>query len=91
MSLFGVYYEFGVTRENIEFLVDELGITQKKAPAVKDVAGNLLSLLECEGNTYAKVEINDKPGLMLRFSRRLWAEELSHPIEGIHAFIHPSC
>ena len=90
MSLFGVFYEFEVSRQNIKYLVDALGITQKGATAVSDVAENLIDLIKRGEGTYAKVEVCDKLGLMLRFSRGLRAEGLPHPIEGAYAFIHPS-
>lgn len=90
MSLHAVFYEFKVDRGNIEFLVGDIGITQKCAPAVRNVAENLIDMLNSGKSAYAKVEILDKPGLMLRFSRRLQAERLPHPIEGAHAFVHPS-
>jgi hypothetical protein len=90
MSLHALFYEFEANRENIEFLVGDIGITQNGAPAVRNVAENLIDLMNRGESTYAKVEILGKPGLMLRFSRGLRAERLPHPIEGAHAFIHPS-
>ena len=90
MSLHTVFYEFKVNKENIEFLVEDVGITQKGASAVINVADNLIDLMGDSKTTYASVEIFDKPGLMLRFSRGLFAERLPHPIEGAHAFIHAS-
>jgi hypothetical protein len=89
MSLWTIFYEFNIDKQNIEFIVNDLRITQKNAPAVKDVAKNLIEIINFEG-IYAKVEIDDRPGLMLKFSKKIIAERLPHPIEGMHAFIHPS-
>jgi hypothetical protein len=90
MSLFGVYYEFEVNRNTIGFLVSDIGITQKYENAEKSIAELLNELVNRTGSVYAKVQVHDKPGLMLRFSKHLWAERLPHPIEGAHAFIHGS-
>jgi hypothetical protein len=90
MTMHSVFYEFPVNKQNIEFLVEDLGITQRLAPDFPEIANNLLDLVNDSESTYAQVEICGKPGLMLRFSRNLRAERLSHPIEGAHAFIHAS-
>lgn len=90
MSLHSLYYEFEVTEETVRHLVDDLGITQRKAPVVKDVAANLLGLLDRDSNSAAKVEVADKPGINLQFSRHFEAEILPHPIEEMHAYIHAS-
>lgn len=90
MSLHTVFYEFQINKQNVEYLVEDLQISQKSAPAVINIAKNLIELVNASPSAYAKVEVYNQPGLMLRFSRRLQAERLPHPIEGIHAFIHPS-
>jgi hypothetical protein len=45
-------------------------------------------LLTMERESYAKVNVKSKPGLMLKLSKSHVAERLPKPIEGLHAFIH---
>jgi hypothetical protein len=61
MSLHAVFYEFEVNKANIEVIVEDIGITQKCAPEVRNVAENLLDLINRNERTYAKVEIYNKP------------------------------
>jgi hypothetical protein len=84
-----VVYEFRLSRENVEHLVEDLGMA-KSAPAIKYFAKNLLTLVRTPESTYCKVGVFGKPGLMLRFSKAIRVEKIPHNIEGAIAFIHPS-
>jgi hypothetical protein len=89
MSLNAVFYEFEINKHNLTHVVEDLEITQKSAQ-VSSVVDNLLGLIETNPTTYAKIEVRGRHGLKIRLSKRLTAERLSHSIEGMHAFIHPS-
>ena len=90
MSLHTVYYEFEVTEKLVRQIVEDLGITQSRAPAVLDVAQNLIDMIDFPLTSSAKVEYLDRPGLLLRFAKNFSRDTVPHPFEGAHATIHPS-
>jgi hypothetical protein len=85
MALHSVFYEFEVNRRNAELLIGDLG---GNIHIIRKVVGDITEFFEESDNRYLKVKIHEKPGLMLRLSKRLMAERLPHPIEGAYAFIH---
>jgi hypothetical protein len=85
-----VFYEFKISRRNIEFLVEDLEIAKRHSDNFSHAVNNLLDLVNTDEKTYAIVEVKGKPGLMLRISKKLCAERLPYIVEGAHAFIHPS-
>ena len=89
MSMFSVFYEFKVTKSTVRHLVEDLGICQA-GWNIDNVTESLCDLVNTRPDCYAKCVVHGKPGLMLRFSKSMEAERLSHPTEGAHAFIHGS-
>jgi hypothetical protein len=88
MSMNAAFYEFPVNRQNLQAIVDDLGMEQPRVHII-GMVDNLLSLLD-KSSTYANVHVLGKHGLMIRVSRNIHAECLPKDIEGLHAFIHPS-
>jgi hypothetical protein len=81
MPNFFVYYEFPITRETIEGIVEDFGLPQSKVEELFDYYKKDKSL-------YAKFEIPEKPGLLVKLVKDFEAEILPHSVEGIMASVH---
>jgi hypothetical protein len=89
MSVFRAFYEFQITEESIRHLVEDCNIILRREPVRTDVVRSLLDAVGHDANSYTKAEINDKPAILLKFSKRLEAECLPHAVEGAQVYVHP--
>ncbi len=85
MTFNSVFYEFRLSKENIERILTDLDMIKNR-----DLSENLINSRSDTERLYAKVNFLNQPGIILVFSNRLNAERLPHEIEGLHAYIHPS-
>lgn len=83
MGSFYVYYEFPLTRETIEGIIEDIGVKNKKS-----LADELFDYFNRGENLYTKIEIPDKPGVLMQLVQNYEAEGLPHPIDGIKASVH---
>ena len=87
MSLFNIIYEFPITEKTINDLIEDLEIEGQKGLLIP-VAENIRNTIN--DNTYCKLRVHDKPGLMLKLSKNIEAERLPYSVEGLMAFVHGS-
>jgi hypothetical protein len=85
MGSFYVYYEFPLTRNTIEGIIEDIGINKQRQTSVVD---ELFDYLKRGENLYARVEIPDKPGVLMQLVQNYQAQGLPHPIDGIKATVH---
>jgi hypothetical protein len=93
MSLFGVFYEFKLSKDLVRHLVEELKLTQPYSHVInKDVVANTLDFINVPAGSSAgrNYYVGDRPEILLNLSRELTSDRLPHPIEGAYFRVHPS-